>query len=77
MLFAFYCRDKEGHGQQRLDNRAAHLNHLKSQGEKVLAAGPLISDVQLISKIVALVRYAGNPEPVRLDLESVGTVRPA
>ena len=44
MLFAFYCRDKEGHGQLRLDNRAAHLDHLKSQGEKVLAAGPLISD---------------------------------
>ena len=44
MLFAFYCRDKEGHGQVRLDNRTAHLEHLKSQGERVQAAGPLISD---------------------------------
>ncbi len=44
MYFAFYCIDKEGHGQVRLDNRSAHLGHLKSQGDKVLAAGPLISD---------------------------------
>ena len=44
MLFAFYCRDKEGHGQVRLDNRSAHLEHLKAQGERVQAAGPLISD---------------------------------
>lgn len=44
MLFAISCRDKAGHAQVRLDNRGAHLEHLKAHGDQVIAAGPYISD---------------------------------
>jgi len=44
MLFAINCRDKDGHSQVRLDNRAAHLEHLKAFGDQIVTAGPYISD---------------------------------
>jgi len=44
MLFVISCRDKAGHGQVRLDNRAAHLEHLKAHSGQVVTAGPYISD---------------------------------
>ncbi len=44
MYFVLYCLDKSGHSQIRADNRAAHLDYLKSFGDAVLAAGPLLDD---------------------------------
>ncbi|MBI1208727.1 MAG: hypothetical protein GC191_15755 [Azospirillum sp.] len=44
MLFMVYCTDKPGHGEVRLANRAAHLAYLKSLGDRILLAGPLLSD---------------------------------
>jgi len=44
MQFAIYCLDKEGHVQTRLDNRPAHVEHLKAHNDQLLAAGPLLSD---------------------------------
>ncbi|MDX1400369.1 MAG: YciI family protein [Kiloniellales bacterium] len=44
MLFAFYCLDKENHGHVRAENRNDHVSYLKSFGERVVTAGPLLSD---------------------------------
>jgi uncharacterized protein YciI len=44
MQFAIYCLDKDGHVQTRLDNRPAHVEHLKAHNDQLLAAGPLLSD---------------------------------
>lgn len=43
MHFALICRDKPGHAQTRLDNRAAHLDYARASG-LVFVAGPLIED---------------------------------
>ena len=44
MHFAFICIDKPDHGQVRADNRPAHLDYLKANAARMLAAGPLLSD---------------------------------
>ena len=44
MLFAFYCLDKKDHSQVRAENRETHVAYLKSFSEKVVTAGPLLSD---------------------------------
>jgi hypothetical protein len=44
MLFAFYCLDKPGHAQVRLENRAAHLAFLETHKANLVAAGPLQTD---------------------------------
>jgi len=44
MPFIVHCTDKPGHQDVRLANRAEHLEHLKSVLDKVLMAGPTLSD---------------------------------
>lgn len=44
MQFAIYCLDKEGHGETRLNNRSTHLEHLKAHHDKLLLAGPMLSE---------------------------------
>jgi len=44
MLFVIHCSDKKDHLQVRMDNRSAHIDHLKSYGGKLDAAGPTLSD---------------------------------
>lgn len=44
MLFAIYCLDRPGSLEVRLGNRPAHLAHLESQEDKLVTAGPLLSD---------------------------------
>lgn len=44
MHFAFVCLDKPDHGRIRQDNRAAHLDYLQQHKDRVLIAGPLLSD---------------------------------
>lgn len=44
MPFIVRCIDKPGHLEVRLANRAAHLDHLKSNLDKVLMAGPTLAD---------------------------------
>ncbi len=43
MLVALIAKDKSGALQTRLDNRAAHVEHLKSSGI-VVQAGPFLDD---------------------------------
>lgn len=44
MHFVIYCIDKPGHGNVRADNRPAHIEFLKSSADKIVAAGPMLSD---------------------------------
>lgn len=44
MLYVVKCVDKPNHLQVRLDNRPAHVEFLKSYGDKLFAAGPTLSD---------------------------------
>ena len=40
MLFAIFCTDKEDYLDVRLDNRPAHVEHLRGIGEQLIFAGP-------------------------------------
>ena len=42
MLYIVHCFDKPDHLQVRMDNRPAHVEYLKSFGEKLHAAGPTL-----------------------------------
>ena len=44
MPFMIYCLDNPGHAHVRADNRAAHLDYLKKWSDKLIAAGPLLTD---------------------------------
>lgn len=44
MLYALICRDKPDHLSVRMENRPAHVDHLKSLGDGLWAAGPLLAD---------------------------------
>lgn len=44
MLFAIFCTDKEDYLDVRLDNRPAHVEHLKSIGNKLVYAGPTLAE---------------------------------
>ena len=43
-MFAVHCKDKPGHLQTRLDNRAAHLEYMKAHIDKIAIGGPLQTD---------------------------------
>jgi uncharacterized protein YciI len=54
MRAALICIDKPGHLQTRLDNRAAHLDHIARSGI-VEMAGPFLGpDGQMIGSLVVL-----------------------
>jgi uncharacterized protein YciI len=44
MFYMFHCTDKAGSADIRLSNRPAHLAHLESLGERLIAAGPLLTE---------------------------------
>lgn len=44
MLYAIFCTDKPDHLSMRMDNRPAHVEHLKAQGDKLIFAGPTLAD---------------------------------
>jgi len=55
MLYVIHCVDKEGSLQVRMDNRPAHIEYLKSYGEKLHAAGPtLAADGSMNGSVVIL-----------------------
>ena len=54
MRVALICKDKPGHLQTRLDNRAAHLAHIEASGV-VEMAGPFLSDTgEMVGSLVIL-----------------------
>jgi len=44
MLFAIFCTDKEDYLDVRMDNRPAHVDYLKAQGNKLIFAGPTLAE---------------------------------
>ena len=52
-LFAVICRDNPGALQTRLDNRPAHLAHLKGS-DCVRMAGPLLEDGEMRGSLIVL-----------------------
>lgn len=44
MHFVIFCQDKPGSQQVRLDNRPAHVEYLKEHADKIVAAGPILTD---------------------------------
>lgn len=44
MLFMFFCSDKPGHEQLRLDTRQAHLDYLGAFKDRAVAVGPTLSE---------------------------------
>ena len=44
MHFVIYCLDKADHAHVRAENRPAHVEFLKAHADKIVAAGPLLSD---------------------------------
>ena len=44
MHFVITCVDKPGQPELRQANRAEHLNYLADHSERILAAGPTLSD---------------------------------
>jgi len=57
MLYAMIAKDKPGSGDKRVATRPVHVEHLKSMGEKLVLAGPLLGP-------------DGNPEGSLLLLEA-------
>ena len=44
MLFMFFCSDKPGHEQLRLDTRQAHLEYLGGFKDRAVAVGPTLTE---------------------------------
>ena len=53
MRVALICKDKPGHLQVRLDNRAAHLAHIQQSGV-VEMAGPFLENDQMVGSLLIL-----------------------
>jgi uncharacterized protein len=53
MRAALICKDKPGHLQTRLDNRAAHLAYIEATGV-VEMAGPFLADGAMTGSLVVL-----------------------
>ncbi len=43
-MFMVHCKDKPGHLQTRLDNRAAHLEYWRARLDKVVIGGPILTE---------------------------------
>lgn len=55
MLFVVRCTDKKDHLSVRQENRPAHVEYLKSFGDQLVAAGPLLDkDEQMCGSVVIL-----------------------
>lgn len=55
MLFVLRCIDKKNHLAVRQENRPAHVDYLKSFGDRLFAAGPLLDqDEQMCGSVVIL-----------------------
>jgi len=44
MNFLLYCVDKPNHGHVRTENRPAHVDYLKSNIDRIVIGGPMLSD---------------------------------
>lgn len=69
MLYALISTDKPDSLQLRMDARAAHLEHIKSLGDTIKAAGPFTSDDGEKMNGSMLIVEAGSIEEARAIAE--------
>jgi len=60
MLFVIQCVDKADHLQVRLDNRPAHVEYLKSFGDRLIAAGPTLNEADDTMNGSVIILYADD-----------------
>ena len=58
MLYLIHAFDKADHLQTRVDNRPAHVEYLKSFGEKLQAAGPTLDVVENMNGSLVILELA-------------------
>lgn len=58
MLFVIHCRDKKDHLPIRQENRPDHVEYLKSLGDRLFAAGPLLNDEEQMCGSVVVIDVA-------------------
>ena len=62
MLYVIHCFDKADHLQVRMDNRPAHVEYLKSFGDKLHAAGPTLDADEQMNGSVVILDFADSSE---------------
>ena len=58
MLFVIRCLDKKDHLPVRQENRPAHVEYLKSFGDKLFAAGAILDDNDMMCGSVVIIDVA-------------------
>ena len=85
MLYVIHCFDKPGHLQVRLDNRPAHVDYLKSFGDKLHAAGPTLDAEENMNGSVVILElealsdaegFAANDPYAKAGLFEKVTIQP-
>ena len=55
MLYHIHCQDKANSLQIRLDTRDAHLSYIDGLGDRLFAAGPLLSsDNEMVGSVLII-----------------------
>lgn len=62
MLFVIRCVDKPNHLSMRQSYRPAHVDYLKSFGDRLFAAGPLLNDDEQMCGSVVIIDFAHRAE---------------
>ncbi len=62
MLYVIRCIDKKNHLPVRQENRPAHVEYLKSFGDKLFAAGALLDDDGEMCGSVVIIDVAGRSD---------------
>jgi uncharacterized protein YciI len=62
MLFVIRCLDKKDHLPVRQENRPAHVEYLKSFGDKLFAAGAILDDREVMCGSVVIIDVADRAE---------------
>ncbi len=58
MLYLIHAFDKSDHLQVRMDNRPAHVEYLKSFGEKLQAAGPTLDAAENMNGSLVVLEFS-------------------
>jgi uncharacterized protein YciI len=62
MFFVIRCLDKKDHLPVRQENRPAHVEYLKSFGDKLFAAGAILDDHEIMCGSVVIVDVSDRAE---------------
>lgn len=85
MLYVIHCFDKPGQLQLRMDNRPAHVDYLKSFGDKLQAAGPTLDAEEKMAGSVVILEleslaaaeeFAGNDPYAKAGLFEKVIIQP-